>query len=165
MAPSDLRGFEGSNLKNIIVRVLQRRMTKVKERPCLTQAPWVCPSLGSAPTCPAPSLPQSLFLCACLCQNPADLTFGLQLKPGKEPSCVQRLPLQVPAGLELAEPCTTSGLSHFWQRKATAALTNHRLCGVLASWEDEAGGTMAAERSLAGTNLSQPSQRSCRSVP
>lgn len=53
MAPSDLRGFEGSNFKTTMLRVLQR-MTEVKEIPCVAQAPWVCCSLGSAPTCHSP---------------------------------------------------------------------------------------------------------------
>lgn len=129
MAPSDLRGFEGSNLKNTMLQVLQRRTTQVKDRPCLAQAPWVCPSLGSAP-----SLPQSPFLCASLCQNPAGLTFALQLEPGKEPSRAQRSPPRVPAGLGLTEPCTASGPSQFWHRKARAALTNQGPCGFWQNW-------------------------------
>lgn len=59
-----------------------------------------------------------------------------------------------------------SALSHLWQRKAIAALTNHELCVCGAGFgEDGAGGTMAVERSLAGRNVSQPSQRSCTSAP
>lgn len=42
MAPSDLRGFEGSNLKITMLQVLQG-MTEGKEIPCVPQP------LGSAP--------------------------------------------------------------------------------------------------------------------
>lgn len=94
------------------------------------------------------------------------MTFDLQLDAGKEPSHAQHLPLWVPAGLELAKPCRASALSHFWQRKAIAALTNHGLCVCSAGLgEAGAGGTMAVERPLAGRNLSQPSQGSCTSAP
>lgn len=52
-----------------------------------------------------------------------------------------------------------SALSHLWQRKATAALTNHelRVCGA-GLGEDGVSGTMAVERSLAGRDVSSPAR-------
>lgn len=108
MTPSDLRVFESTNLKNTISLSPAEKsdrsqaITLSHPSPLGLPQPWVCPPC-SAPSCPCPCC----FVPACAKTRGSDLWFTAESRKGA-------LLLQVPAGLQLPEPCTPAGLTHCW---------------------------------------------------